>query len=77
VSGVALFEAHPDLTVNVIEGKATGKDTTKALTWVTDLDLPDLSAVRAIARPGRRRWGIENETFPTLKSATGGGTNFE
>ena len=47
---------------------------TKRFTWITDFELT-CETVYDLARSGRRRWGIENETFRTLKDTTG--YNFE
>jgi hypothetical protein len=48
-----------------VEVDAAGEIHTWA--WVTDLNLTT-DNVRQVARGGRTRWRIENETFNTLKN---------
>lgn len=63
-----LNKENQDVRVNFIECKQVdkkGKITT--FTWVTD-HLITVENVAAIARAGRARWKIENETFNTLKN---------
>jgi hypothetical protein len=45
----------------------TKKGKTTKWMWVTDLPV-DLTNIKEIARGGRSRWKIENETFNTLKN---------
>lgn len=74
LNGVELNRSHPDLKVNVLEYRCTnakGKETT--FSWVTDLNLSEKTVMK-IAKGGRARWKIENETFNTLKNL---GYNFE
>jgi len=66
---VPLNEAHQDLRVNFLEyceydgeGKCL-----KHFTWITDLHITHRNAW-LLARGGRARWHIENETFNTLKN---------
>jgi hypothetical protein len=69
VWGVPLNESNADLRVNVLEYKehdAEGK-CRKAFTWITDLHVTHRNAW-LLARGGRARWHIENETFNTLKN---------
>lgn len=69
VNGLPLNESHPDLRVNYLhyaEYDADGQPT-KCFSWVTDLLLTSGNA-RHLARGGRARWKIENETFNTLKN---------
>lgn len=63
-----------DLKVNVLEYRFTdlkGRETT--FSWVTNIWIGK-SNVLQIARGGRARWKIENETFNALKNL---GYNFE
>lgn len=66
---VPLNATHPDCIINFLElivtNLVTGKQT--VFSWVTDLTL-DKSSVEIIAKGGRARWKIENETFNTLKN---------
>jgi len=65
---MGINEANQDVLVTVVhfvETDAKGK--TKQWTWVTDLDVT-ADNVREVARAGRARWRIENETFNTLKN---------
>jgi hypothetical protein len=80
MNGVPLNDTNFDLKVNVLQFEEEelpyltqkGKPTTKRLRkrqwmWVTDHILtPD--NVETIAKIGRSRWKIENETFNTLKN---------
>jgi hypothetical protein len=71
---VALNKSNFDLKVNVLEYRQTdhkGKETT--FSWVTNIKI-SISNVEKIAKAGRARWKIENETFNTLKNL---GYNFE
>ncbi len=62
------------LKINLFDFKETTKDgKTCHFTWVTDLALNE-DTVAKIAKAGRTRWRIENETFNTLKNQ---GYNFE
>ena len=66
---VPLNEANQDLRVNFLEYKeydAEGK-CRKNFTWITDLHATHRNAW-LLARGGRARWHIENETFNTLKN---------
>lgn len=68
-SDLPLNASHPDLLVNflqLIERDAEG-NITKRFTWVTDLTITPENA-HHLARGGRARWKIENETFNTLKN---------
>ena len=68
-SQLSLNESHPDLKVNFLqygEYDENGKPR-KLFTWVTDLELT-LQTAPHLARGGRARWKIENETFNTLKN---------
>ena len=65
---LALNASHPDVRVNVLEyweTDAKGKE--RYFAWVTDITITEDNAWE-IARGGRARWRIENETFNTLKN---------
>ena len=69
----ALNDTHHDIEVNVLECiettqlKKKNKTNEKYFCWITDLSL-DEKNVKLIAKGGRARWKIENETFNTLKN---------
>jgi len=66
---VVLNESNPDLRVNFLEYNqydATGK-CLKHFTWITDFHITRRNAW-VLAKGGRARWHIENETFNTLKN---------
>ena len=68
VNGLSLNESNPEVLVNLlvyVEVDAQKKIHTWS--WVTDLTLT-ASKVKPVARGGRARWRIENETFNTLKN---------
>jgi hypothetical protein len=68
VNGVSINESNQEVLVNLlvyVELDAAGKIHTWA--WVTDLTLSAVNA-KQVARGGRTRWRIENETFDTLKN---------
>lgn len=68
VNGVSINESNQELVVNLlvyVEGDADEEVHTWA--WVTDLNLTT-GNVRQVARGGRTRWRIENETYNTLKN---------
>ena len=67
---VPLNESNLDLRVNFFdyaEIDMTSGEYIKHFSWVTDLPL-DKRNVWEMARGGRARWKIENETFNTLKN---------
>ena len=65
---LALNASHPDVRVNVLEyWETTVKGKERYFAWVTDITLTEDNAWE-IARGGRARWRIENETFNTLKN---------
>jgi hypothetical protein len=69
MSNVPLNDSHPDLLVNVVFYEEIDKKNVKhQWLWVTNLELTDHKIVKEIARGGRCRWKIENETFNTLKN---------
>jgi hypothetical protein len=68
VNGASINESNQEVVVNLlvyVELDAEGKIHTWA--WVTDLTLT-ADNVKKVARGGRTRWRIENETFNTLKN---------
>jgi hypothetical protein len=66
--GMSLNEANQEVQVNVLHYVQTDPDDTPhEWTWVTDLELT-VANVPQVARGGRARWRIENETFNTLKN---------
>jgi len=68
-TGLPLNESHPDLLVNFVCCVERKADKLTTFSWVTDLPLgPPRTMLPLIARGGRARWKIENETFNTLKN---------
>jgi Transposase DDE domain len=68
VNAVSINESNQEVLVNLlvyVELDAEGKTHTWA--WVTDLTLRE-DNVQQVARGGRARWRIENETYNTLKN---------
>jgi Transposase DDE domain len=68
VNNVSINESNQEVVVNLlvyVEVDAAGAIHTWA--WVSDLTLT-ANNVRQVARGGRARWRIENETFNTLKN---------
>ncbi len=69
VLDVVLNESNPDLRVNFLEYNeydASGK-CLKHFTWITDFHIIRRNAW-VLAKGGRARWHIEDETFNTLKN---------
>ena len=66
-SDMPLNASKADLRVNFLECWEWNQDTVQHFSWVTDLRLTK-GTVYQIMRGGRARWGIENETFNTLKN---------
>jgi len=68
---VALNQSHADLEVTMLEyweiPPHGSKTPMRHFSWVTDLQF-DEQSVEHLARGGRARWRIENETFNTLKN---------
>ncbi len=69
LNAVPLNDSHHDLQVNFVDciirnkkGEITGR-----FSWVTDI-LVTQDNVDQLAKGGRARWKIENETFNTLKN---------
>jgi Transposase DDE domain len=68
VSGVSVNEANQEVRVNFLRyQEISAQHEVREWTWVTDLGLT-AGNVRQVARGGRARWRIENETFNTLKN---------
>ena len=68
VLDLPLNESNEDVRVNFLHLLELDPDGTKReWTWVTDVTLTATN-VRQLARAGRARWRIENETFNTLKN---------
>jgi Transposase DDE domain len=68
VNGLSINESNQEIAVNLlIYVEVDAKGETHTWAWVTDLTLT-ADNVRAVARGGRVRWRIENETFNTLKN---------
>jgi len=67
-NGVPLNDANYDIKVNFLECLfEDSKGKVIRFTWITDFNL-NKQNVYKIARGGRARWKIENETFNTLKN---------
>ena len=64
----SLNESNADVLVTMIDYQETHPNgTIRHFSWITDLPV-DSETVPTIARGGRARWHIENETFNTLKN---------
>jgi hypothetical protein len=64
----SLNEAHADVLVTMVDyWEIPAKDPIRHFSWITDLPVHEETAP-IIARGGRSRWHIENETFNTLKN---------
>ena len=71
---VELNKSSPQVKVNVLEYRRTNsKGKEVSFSWVTNIELAKYNVMQ-IAKAGRARWKIENETFNTLKNL---GYNFE
>jgi len=66
-SDLPLNETNPDVRGNFLECWEWDGDQVQHFSWVTDLRVTK-GTVYQIMRGGRARWGIENETFNTLKN---------
>jgi Transposase DDE domain len=65
---VAINESNQEVRVNFLKDQHVLSDgKIHEWTWVTDLELTATNVER-VARAGRARWHIENETFNTLKN---------
>jgi len=68
VNGLTLNESNEDIEVNFLQYLEMGDDgQERQWTFVVDLRLTAAN-VRLVARGGRTRWRIENETFNRLKN---------
>ena len=68
VNDVALNASHPDIRVNFLDHWEIDKQgKLHQFTFVTDIQLTDQN-VMLVAKAGRARWKVENETFNTLKN---------
>ena len=66
--GVSINEANQEVHVNVLHYvQVDANGVCHEWTWVTDLELT-AATVPEVARGGRTRWRIENETYNTLKN---------
>ena len=64
----SLNESNADVLVTMIDYQETPPNgTIRHFSWITDLPV-NQDTVPTIARGGRARWQIENETFNTLKN---------
>ena len=67
-NNIPLNDANCDLLVNFIDCVVRDKKGKKThFSWITDLTVTQ-DNVYTLARVGRARWHIENETFNTLKN---------
>jgi Transposase DDE domain len=65
---VAINDSNQEVRVNFLKyQEILGDEVLHEWTWVTDLQLTPANVER-VARAGRARWHIENETFNTLKN---------
>jgi hypothetical protein len=67
LTNAALNKKYADERVSMLEYWEIGRRETRHFSWITDLELDD-ETVPIVARGGRARWRIENETFNTLKN---------
>ena len=67
-NGLSLNEANQEVLVNFLQClEVNDQGEVREWTWVVDLELTE-DNVACVARGGRTRWRIENETFNTLKN---------
>jgi hypothetical protein len=73
-NALSLNESHPELMVNYLgywsldkRDKDGNEGNQHTFSWVTSLEVT-IENVRDIARAGRTRWRVENETFNVLKN---------
>lgn len=63
-----LNDSHQDLRVNLMEfWEVSAKGKLSQWSWITSLPITQENALE-IAAIGRSRWGVENQTFNTLKN---------
>jgi hypothetical protein len=68
VNGVSINESNQEVLVNLlVYDELDAEGATHSWAWVTDFTLTT-DNVQQVARGGRARWRIENETFNTLKN---------
>ena len=67
LSDAALNKKYAQERVGMLEYWEIGRQETRHFSWITDLELNE-QTVPIVARGGRARWKIENETFNTLKN---------
>jgi hypothetical protein len=68
VNGVSINESNQEVLVNLlVYDELDAEGVTHSWAWVTDLTLT-ADNVQPVARGGRARWRIENETYNTLKN---------
>jgi len=71
---IPLNDANPNFEVNFVDCRVINrKGKISHFSWITDIPVTKENVVQ-IAKGGRARWKIENETFNTLKNQ---GYNFE
>lgn len=74
LNGASLNKSNQDVKVNVVEYRVTdSKGKELNFSWITNIYISRTNVLK-IAKAGRARWKIENETFNTLKNL---GYNFE
>ena len=74
LNGASLNKSNQDVRVNILEYRQTdSKGKELNFSWVTNILLSEANVAK-IAKAGRTRWKVENETFNTLKNL---GYNFE
>lgn len=67
-NSLPINDSHPDEMVNLIEfWEVDKKGKASEWSWITSLEITPENAFE-IAAIGRARWGIENQTFNTLKN---------
>jgi hypothetical protein len=64
---VPLNDSNPEVLVNFLEYWEVSNDGRKYFSWVSDVPLTQ-ATVALVARGGRTRWKVENETHNTLQN---------
>ena len=65
---MTLNDTHPDIRMNILYYKIILKNgDVKIFSWITNIKITKANVVK-VAKAGRSRWKIENETFNTLKN---------
>jgi len=68
VNDLALNASHPDIRVNFLDHwEIDPQGELHQFTFITDIQLTEQN-VMLVAKAGRARWKVENETFNTLKN---------